>query len=153
MADLTMNTKRVGSSPTLWSNMPREKGVDDSQDPIPTPLHKEVPCNKVVLPDEEPDLVGPYPSIWNSYFHPFCFIIKFNNSNKKSHLELSIGCWALWMAVEKQGNIAVYLPLCAKVIASEKDTSANKVKCSIENAKVQTLECRGDLQVRKWLAL
>lgn len=45
--------------------------------------------------------------------------------------------------------IAVYLPLCAKVIASEKDTSANKVKCSIEHAKVQTLECRGDLQVRK----
>lgn len=45
--------------------------------------------------------------------------------------------------------IAVYLPLCAKVIASDKDTSANKVKCSIENAKVQTLECRGDLQVRK----
>ena len=56
---------------------------------------------------EEPDLVGLISCLlfWNTCSPPFHFIIQFNSKKKKSHMELCIMCWALCLAVEKQGNI------------------------------------------------
>lgn len=54
---------------------------------------------------------------------------------------------------ETRKYAAECLPLCAKVIAREKDTPANKVQYNIENATVQTLDTEVALQVRERLAL